>query len=231
MIDYDDFYGEPSEFEQKWNELKGQLMDSVKDEHKQEVARLRKENAELREVKSNLDETKHEHNQKLHELDLQKRDLERVVRKERLDQLMGDFKLELWVPESDYKLGEKCDKCDDNRRFHYKTPMGRNDSETCGCAVKIPYYKPELYTVYSFGTYDNGSKLRPWYRKKYRDQDYYESDSSYAAEAIYEGETFEEFRKKSEDEYRAFFKDKDDCQAYCEWLAERRKEEMQNARL
>ncbi|MGG4504081.1 hypothetical protein [Paenibacillus polymyxa] len=201
-------------------------MNAMKDEHKQEIARLRKENAELQLVKSQLQTMKIEHRQKMHEFDMQKQDLERKVRRERLDTLMEDFIVELWVPESDYKLGEKCEKCDDNRRFHYKTPMGRDNSETCGCAVKIPYYKPELYTVYSFGTKDDGKKLRPWYRKKYRDQDYYESDSSYAADAIYNGETFEEFRVKSANEYRAFFKDKDDCQAYCEWLAERRKEEM-----
>ncbi|MFC7559933.1 hypothetical protein ACFQY3_14770 [Paenibacillus farraposensis] len=157
IYDFDhDFWDEPSEFEQQVDEWKEALMNSMKEGHKQEIARLQKENGELRLVKSQLENMKLEHRQKLHELDLQKQDLERKVRRERLDTLMEDFILELWVPESDYKLGEKCDKCDDNRRFHYKTPMGRDDSETCGCAVKIPYYKPELYTVYSFGMKDDG---------------------------------------------------------------------------
>ncbi|WP_212734472.1 hypothetical protein, partial [Paenibacillus terrae] len=201
MYDYDhDFFNEPSEFEQKVDELKETLMDSVKDEHKQEIARLQKENGELRLVKSQLENMKLEHRQKLHELDLQKRDLERVVRKERLDTLMADFKLEMWVPEPNYKMGDKCDKCDDSRKVHYTTPLGREASEDCDCAKRITYFEPQSYVVFSFSTHNDGQELRVWYRRRFPDDDYYQSDNSYAPNAIYNGETFEEFRVKSANE-------------------------------
>lgn len=52
MSYYDnDFYNEPSEFEEQIDQLKESLMNAVRDEHKAEVERLRKENAELQEVK------------------------------------------------------------------------------------------------------------------------------------------------------------------------------------
>ena len=60
MNDYDDFYSEPIDFEMQVDEFKSSLMASVKDEYKAEMARLRKENAELKPVKERMREIEFE---------------------------------------------------------------------------------------------------------------------------------------------------------------------------
>ena len=49
--DYDDYWREPSEFEQQVEEFKDALRNSVKDEIKEKIASLEKELAELKEFK------------------------------------------------------------------------------------------------------------------------------------------------------------------------------------
>ena len=50
----DEDYFEPSEFDEKIEELKEELRNSVRQEIKDEVERLRKENEELRDIKDNF---------------------------------------------------------------------------------------------------------------------------------------------------------------------------------
>lgn len=51
MIDYDDFYDEPSEFQIQIAEFKQSLMESVKQEFLDEMERLKTENRELQTFK------------------------------------------------------------------------------------------------------------------------------------------------------------------------------------
>ncbi|WP_068505903.1 hypothetical protein [Paenibacillus kribbensis] len=212
-----DFYDEPSEFEQKVDELKETLMDSVKDEHKQEVDRLRKENAELQEVKRNLESIKREYNQKCVEIDMQKRDLLYEVRKERLAQLMGDFQVELFKAYPTHENGEKCDKCDENRYIHYKSPQGKNQTEKCDCSKGRTVYKPTAHVCSNFES--RSGKFIAWY-KEYKDADgmrLEELSFSDVPRLIYNGERFEDIKERY---FTVYFKTEEECQTYCDWLTE-----------
>ena len=62
--DYDDFYGEPSEFEMQISEFKDSLKQSVSHEWIDKMNALEKENAELQEVKTLFDSNKDKNDDK-----------------------------------------------------------------------------------------------------------------------------------------------------------------------
>ncbi|KAF6636550.1 hypothetical protein H6F38_04740 [Paenibacillus sp. EKM208P] len=219
IYDYDhDFYDEPSEFEQKMDELKETLMDSIKQEHKDEITRLRKENVELQEVKKNLKSIEREYNQKCAELETRKRQLVYEVRKERLAELMSDFRVELFKASSTRELGEKCSKCNENRYINFKSPQGNDMTERCTCAVGRTVYKPTAHVCSSFE--NRSGKLIAWY-KEHKDADgmrLEELSYSDAPRLIYNGEKFEDIKERY---HNVYFKTEEECQAYCDWLTER----------
>ena len=70
---YDDFYNEPSEFEQQIYEFKQALVKAVKEEYQEELETLRKENAELADFKSKKDELERAHREALREFEKKKK--------------------------------------------------------------------------------------------------------------------------------------------------------------
>ena len=85
MYEWDDeFYNEPSEFDMQVDQFKQTLMNMVKDEYKEEMFRLAKENEELQQVKADFDQIKQSYQQKERELERVKVGLKNEVRRERL---------------------------------------------------------------------------------------------------------------------------------------------------
>ncbi|MFF2016245.1 hypothetical protein [Paenibacillus sp. NPDC058177] len=216
--EYDhEFYREPSEFEGQINVLKESLMNAIKDEHKAEVERLRRENAELQEVKRTLETIKRDYNQKVVELDMQKRDLKNEVRRERLVHIMDNLKFELFRAGKDWMSGPKCEKCDEGRQIHFLSPSGKKCSEDCDCKKRNYFYKPSTHICSSFEV--RNGKVLAWY-KPYSDADGMELEylgGSNAPRFIYSGESFESIK---EDFYGVYFRAEEDCQRYCDWLTE-----------
>ncbi|KWX79944.1 hypothetical protein [Paenibacillus jilunlii] len=219
MSYYDeDYYNEPSEFEQQVDAFKESLLNAVKEEHKAEIERLRKENAELQEVKQNLESIKREYNQKVAELGIQKNNLKNEVRRERLLELMGDFKAELFSPRTKWMSGPKCNKCDDKRRIPFLSPSGKEMVEDCSCKNNILIYEPRTNICSSFEV--RNGKFMAWYKSYSVDRaDGMELESlgvSDVAKFIWAGEKFEDIK----DYYKAYFKTEEDCQSYCDWLTD-----------
>lgn len=220
MSYYDEgYYYEPSEFEQQIDEFKESLMKAVKDEHKEEIERLRTENAELQEVKRNFESIKRDYNQKVSELGIQKNNMKNEVRRERLLELMGDFKAELFSPRRNRKSGPKCNKCDDTRNIPFLSPSGREMKEECVCKNNIIFFEPQTSICSSFAV-RNGEFIA-WYKSYSVDRaDGMELESlgvSGVAKFIWSGERFE---KIQEQYYNVFFEKIEECQAYCDWLTE-----------
>lgn len=216
MYDYDDFYNEPSEFDMQVDEFKQSLLNSVKDEYKADMERLRKENADLQEVKQNFDQIKREYEKKKIELEHMKRNLRNEVRRERITELMGDFGVELFRASSKWQDGPKCNKCDDKRIIHYTSPLGQPKQETCDCKNSIKYYEPQSYLCSSFEVRDRG--FIAWYKAyeihRADGMEFEFISSSSTPMKIYAGEEFETL----DDPYYIHFKSKEECQAYCDWL-------------
>lgn len=219
----EDFYNEPSELDQLVDEFKSSLAESVKEEHKQEVERLRKENAELQEVKANLDKIKSDYEKKKRELEFERVNMVDKVRKERLSSLMKHYEILMYQAGYKYVKAPKCNKCDSNRRIEYKTPLGKKAYEDCNCNESETVFVPEEYLASEFRLNRDGDSVGFWYKRKsaYDDEDLYSYSSSTYASEIYSEEM--DFAKLNR--YETFFKTKEECQKFCDYLNEHKNEE------
>lgn len=211
--DYNDFYDEPSEFEQQVDEFKNSLLKAVKQEYIEEMEKLKKENEELQEVKKNFEKIKSDYREKERELKLNESTIERRMRNARLSELMEDKKVIMYQANWKYMRVPKCNKCDDYRKVHFKSPSGKDTSEECECAKRYASYRVDEYIAYEFKL-NNNKIMSVWYRLNgSSDDEYFSSDSKYA-DYIYN----QDMEYKDINAYRTFFKSKEDCQKYCDWL-------------
>lgn len=222
----EDFWGEPSEFEQQVEEFKDALKNSVKEEIKEKIASLEKELAELKEFKKDKNKIIQEYENKVREA---KSEAETTIRKAkeseekwkkaRLHQLLGDYLTVGWKAGYTREYGEKCDKCDDNRKIHFSSPQGKKYTEDCQCARCYYRYHPQeatLAKIYvrkkDFG-YDDKGKC-DFYNRYYKVEDKDDCDLYETASEVY---TSSDFDYEKANPYRAVFLNEDDCAKYCEW--------------
>lgn len=216
----DDFYNEPSEFEIQVEEFKQSLIESVKKEYKQEMERLRKENADLAEFKRQKENVDREISELKRQREIDKQEAIRQAKHERLFELMGGFEVEMWTPEYYYEESRKCDRCNDQRLIHYKTPLGKETYESCSCSNRIEVYSPAKNILRKISTRNDWGKVEnTWlYYQIKNDCDYdsaeYRSDSS-AKNLFKPGvTTFEEVDNQYSPVY---FENYDDCYQFCMW--------------
>jgi len=226
MSYYDEeYYGEPSEFEQQIDEFKASLYNCVKKEHKDKIEKLEKENQELQGVKKNWKSVESEYKSKIRELENEKTKLEQNAKRMRLEELFeGEFNIILYRPTYIYVYSKKCDLCDDERKIKFLSPLGKEMKEDCECLKSHTKYEVKPYYCTEFRINRRREKgempLLMWY-KKYNDysSDYdgYSYDSNDLVKKIYSPDMdFETISKKYT--YTLYFKNKDDCQKYCDWL-------------
>jgi hypothetical protein len=94
--------------------------------------------------------------------------------------------------------------------------------ENCKCSVGNSVYIPQEYGCSSFTiNRDNNKKMDMWFKEhQERDGDWYQYDSnSNYCKAIYN----EEMEYEDIERYHTFFKTKEECQKYCDWLDENKK--------
>ena len=211
----DDFYQEPSEFEEQIAALKESLMNAIKDEHKAEIARLQQENEELQKVKRDWNNLQSEYAGKVRALSYEKDNLKRQVRNERLTELMQDFNIIAYRATTNRLAQPKCDKCDDYRKIKFFSPSGKVMSEECECSVGIKVFEPEEMQVAEFGISRDKNSMMAWYQRRYSDSDHY-SSTQYAEHIYKPGTSYEELGNY----YSVFFREEGDCQRYCDWLNE-----------
>jgi len=212
--DYE-FYDEPNEFEIMINDFKQSIAKSVKKEIVDEMESLKKENEKLQNIKKNYNNILNEYRKKEKELEHKKEQLENKIRKERISELMKNFEVVLYQPDTDYKILPKCNKCDDNRRIYYTTPLGQKTYEICDCDNRELYYVPRKSMCKQFNIEDG--KFQAWYTlRTFEGGEYYEYTTSTHISKLYDGETdYEKFRNNKTS---VLFRDEEECQKYCDWL-------------
>lgn len=209
--DYEDYYREPSEFEQQIDELKDSLFNAVKKEHKDKMGKLEKENIELQEVKKNWNVLEKDYKDKLQDLQRKIETAERDAKRMRLKDFMSELKQQLWQANSSGVYAPKCDKCDDKRQIYFNSPTNKRMSEDCECGKAFSKYKPVAYELYSFQ--QNNNDIGKWYKKPYNDSDYYSEDSKHVDLLV---KTEDDFKSIGDRLYSVFFVTEELCQKYCD---------------
>ena len=219
--DYDDYWAELSEFDQQIEEFKDSLRNSVKDEIKEKIASLENELSELKEFRDEKDKFIQECESKVREA---KREAEVAIRtakeseekwkKARLHQLLGDYLTVGWKVGNSWEYGEKCNKCDENRKIHFTSPQGKKYTEDCQCAKRHYKYFPKEATLCkfyvrkeNFGWDDNR-----YYTVVDCDDDY---DRYERADHVYTSSDNIDYEKVNS--YNAVFLNEEDCQKFCDW--------------
>lgn len=225
--DYDDYWAEPSEFDQQVEEFKDTLRNSVKDEIKEKIAFLEKELEEVKEFRDEKKKFIQEYESKINEMknevDSVKRDVkesEEKWKKARLYQLLGDYLTVGWKIGYVFEYGEKCDKCDKDRRIHFTSPQGREYTEECQCAKGHYKYFPKEATLSKFYV---RKKNFPWsddgkfdyYNRCYTVTDCDDFDRYESAECVYTHSDNVDYKKVNV--YYDVFLNEEDCQKYCDW--------------
>lgn len=205
---WEDYY-EPSEFEQEMECLKQSIRDNVREEIKDEMERLRAENADLRTVKENWREMKREHDQALRDLCIAKENAEREAKRAKAKDILVDLAMIGYRPSVRHEVGPKCDKCDQYRYRHFISPLGREMKEDCTCKKSKRIYSPAESKLLEFNI---GREIGSVYYERTEEKDIDRDTYSLRAE-VYK-ELPDDLTKINE--YRAVFINKDDCQRYCD---------------
>lgn len=210
----EDFYNEPSEFEMQIEEFKQALLNSVSEDYKLRMEKLVEENNQLQQVKKNFENIKRDFENKKRSLEIERENLKREVRRERLSELTKDLQVIMYKAYSIREQGPKCNNCDETRRIHYTTPSGKDAYEKCECDVGKTVYQPKDFMRVEFNIRDG---MRAWYEiNNFDSRDEYcrfDSSSQFAKAVYKEGMPYD-----SIDNYSTFFKSKDECQKYCDYL-------------
>ena len=222
---YDDYWDEPGEFDAKVEEFKDSLRESVKDEIKQKIESLENEIKELNEFKNEKEKFIEKYNSEIYEAKMKAAEAEEKWKSARLHQLLGDYLTVGWKVGFIVNYGEKCNKCDKDRKIHFFSPSGKEYKEDCECAKKYYQYIPAEATLCKFSvrkknfSNDSGCFNKYYNINEGQDVDWYESiweDSVYTDLA---NVNFEKVNMNT-----AVFLNKEDCQKYCDWKNERRED-------
>lgn len=210
-------YFEPSEFDEKIEELKNELRESVKKEINNEIEKLRKENKELQDIKRNFESVKKDFKRKKEECDRAIRNAESKAKQTRLKELMEHFKVTLWAVSWDYRYKKKCDKCDEHRTIQVTLPSGRTVDDKCSCRVNKKVYYPKENVLYELC--ERNRKLMTWYREKgNKGEEYFVADTcaEHAKVIVDHNKDFKEI--EGEELRKVFFTTKEECQAFCDYI-------------
>jgi regulator of replication initiation timing len=207
----DQFYDSYSEFDEKINEFKQSLLKDVKQEFIEELNRLKKENSELQEIKNNFESIKKHYTEKELELSREKQNAMSEARKLQLNRLFKDREIVLYRTEGKYIKKPKCNKCNNDRKIKYVSPLGKEMFENCDCSNSDMEYVPKPWILFEFKmTYDK--ELLMWYKEEPSGNETYFESCSQICKDIYNDSI--PYEKVS---YDTFFRDKEDCQKYCDW--------------
>lgn len=145
---YEDFFNEGSfDYELFMNDLKETLKKSIKDEFIKEMDRLRAENKKLQNVKENFEQIELDYVHKEQELKAKEQDMERNLARKKIMELatIADMKPQIYYIDDANGFLPKCNKCDENRLIHFKSPSGRECTEpcpNCGTSFRKYFVKP-----------------------------------------------------------------------------------------
>lgn len=81
------------------------------------------------------------------------------IRHTRLKELLKDVQECAYRVDYEYEYANvKCDKCDDERKIHFRSPSGKELTEPCPCSSKVERYFLQEIPIYRIETYSRYGK-------------------------------------------------------------------------
>lgn len=217
----DDYFYEPSENDIVMEEIGDILKKMVKKEILDELEALRAENAELRQFR---DERKN-YEAKIREAEYKSKvaieKAQREANSARIHNIFGEMLTVGYMIASNNKKRPKCDKCNEQRRIEYTTPLGKTAYETCDCDGYESFYEVKevemvKFSIRKHGGWDHDERVVRYFSHAHNTYDDKDDENNYDRVTwVYNNEPFEELAKKSY--YDIVFLDKNKCQEYCDW--------------
>lgn len=225
MYDYDEFesYYDPSEADEIVIEYQEKMKEVLLKGIKNDIKNTTSENERLKEENKKLKDRERDVDNKERQLEYQKSNLFQEVKRERLSQVLENFQVIMYRASTTTKKLPKCNKCNDNRKIEFKSPSGKTMTESCECDKGIAFYVPNEYICTEFRMDDNNKRLLAWYKlhRNSGDDDYYQYDSTNLIKTLYDNN----MNYNELDYYHTYFKDKKECEKYCDWLNNQSKED------
>jgi transposase-like protein len=229
MYDYEDYFYEPSENDIVMSEIGDILKKMIKKEVLDELEALRAENAKLRQFRDERESYEAKIRDAEYKCKVAIEKAQREAKNARIHSLFGEMLTVGYMVASNNKKRPKCNKCNDQRRIEYVTPLGRHAYEVCDCegydhVYEVKEVEMVKFTIRKRGGWDQDEKVVRYFshaRNTYDDQT---DENNYDRVTwVYNNEPFEELAKNSY--YGVAFLDKDKCQEYCDWCnAQKNKE-------
>ena len=101
------------------------------------------------------------------------------IRHTRLKELLKDVQECAYLVEYEYEYAHvKCDKCDGERKIHFRSPSGKELTEPCSCSSQVSRYFLIEIPIYRIKIYNNYGKEEVYTMYIYRKG---ESEDTYSA--------------------------------------------------
>jgi FtsZ-binding cell division protein ZapB len=225
-------YYEPSQADIILDEFTGKMREALTETAKNEIERLRRENAELKDANKKLRQEAVAVNMRSQELERKEKNLEcRFYEKkfsEILEPLMNN--ITVYMASHEGHSQAKCSYCDDEGKLTFKAPDGQETRQYCKCRSYIYWYEPivcELreISLFKYRRCDNKKFIATgkFERDSGDDERFFKSETRMVLE-VFSQEVVEQI--KTDYNHRIVFTSKAECQKYCDWLnAEREKNE------
>lgn len=207
--EYDNYFPDPSPYEEQIDALVSAVKESVHEDVRNKLEWLERENAELRPIKERIQEIERERIREKNELESTKRNAMNDAKKMRLTELLKDYKAAIYTVDSVPIRKPKCDKCDDERRIPYSTPLGKSAKEDCTCREFAYAYEVREVMATSLEHYSPDGSVQV---------NYYDGERE---EKIFRHMMYKPGNGFGSVTDWTYFEEKEDAQAYCDWKTEK----------
>ena len=225
--DYEEPYYEPTPADEIFFEAKQKLEECLKESVKYKLTSVIEENKILKEENEKMKEKVRSIERKESLLEQRENDMERNVLRKKFSEMLKPLEERdrIYRVNYSYKMGAKCNKCDENRKLQFTTPRGRAAFEDCSCSNTYKVWCVEKadiikLSLYKKRDYPYTMSITPIYESTDYDDTYCKFKLETFVEALDE---FVDFKISDFDYKEVGFKRKEDCQRYCDYLNEKEK--------
>lgn len=214
---YDDFYDEPTEFDERVEEFKESLMGSIKYKFLNRLKSLEKENERLYEENKDLEKLKDECVQKKRDYDIAILNAKAEVKNATLEELLEEYKCVLYMAKNESLFLKKCNKCNKSREVEIILPSGKVIEDSCECNKSFQGFYPETVVLYEIEKNKcSPNEIRFYYQKSKISKnsfkllegiDYLANDN-----LVKQGTEFEDIKTET-----PLFYTYEECLAYCKY--------------